>query len=139
MRVSIGTGELGPRLLAVCATRILRARKTAEAHPFLWRSNGQLPRRAPSDVRKVVVGAGPESEAPVNSRCRACAGELDRRALGAQPRTANEREGGGAGIQQDRIPTLNPNLPQRGLEQAACAGHRRTPDRFIDGAAELNS
>jgi hypothetical protein len=60
MRVSIGTGELGPRLLAVCATRVLLSMKTAEAYPFLGARATGCQVLPPSDVRKLVVGPGPE-------------------------------------------------------------------------------
>src|SRR5215469_1399800 len=59
MRVSIAP-EPGPRLLTVCATTVLASRKTAEAYPFSGARAPSCHVLPPSDVRKMVVGAGPE-------------------------------------------------------------------------------
>src|SRR5262249_28215009 len=58
MRVSIGAGP-GTRLLTICATTVPVSRKTAAAYPFLGARAASCHVLPPSEVRKVVMGAGP--------------------------------------------------------------------------------
>lgn len=60
MRVAKGSALAGPRLLTVCATTVVVSRKTDEAYPFLGARTASSHVLPPSDVRKLVVGAGPE-------------------------------------------------------------------------------
>src|SRR5215472_15016747 len=60
MRVSTGSAPAGLRLLTVCATTVVVSTKTAEAYPFLGARTASSQVLPPSDVRKLILGAGPE-------------------------------------------------------------------------------